>query len=897
MRKSLAVMATTALLLGLLAMAPASARSDGPKVVPGRSTSTPSFVTGIETAPRAGSPADVARAYLRDHDGRYGITDTDDDLEVLAVARKGARAMVRFGQRYQGVEVFGAQYLVHMVKEDGGYAVTSTNGHYFTNINTSTTPRFDAAAAKHLAIARARRNIKVSKVDSHPLTILPDGNGALAYHFTVWGSKLRGGPVKYEMFLNARTGGIAFMYDNLQRDTIQGQDSHSDLVPLEVTPTGPSTWEFRDQSRGMFAAGGEITTHDVTGDPDYTGTDANMVVASADPFTGDPSASEAHWGAGVTYDYYETLGHISINGNALAPLTIKSSVHFEAVPGEGFCNAFWDGNQMTYGDCLLAEGETYPLTADLDIVGHELTHGVTQYTANLVYANQSGAMNEGLSDYFGNAIDANTNSPDLSDPTTGYLGEDVCQSGTPPPPIVTPSGWECPLRDLNDGRTTEDFIYYLIDFDSGGVHLNSTIYAGALWDFREALYAADGQAGSDRSDAYVYKGLSEFMTPLDDFVDGRNALIAAITDAGLPTMVADLAAANAAFDGKGIVGGWDAAGGNDATILVEDVQPVGFFFSAPQVSGSRFIIGDYEDKTQSCCVAEQMFVGNTSAPVNYQEISFNEADTLNNEQPDLGGKQAVWGHLRLTPSGGLDFDINGRKIGTNRKQHLAGGKGFQWFPSISGKLLAWEDTRGGGDIYARKIGGKARKLTGAGLQWSPQVRGNWIVWQDFKGGTNIGMYNWKTKKTKMIKAPGTHFFGPPGTGPGYVYWYDDARGSDGFGAIRRARLGSSKVKTVVRENDPNSPWWFGSTGLLIPSANKKYVTYYDEWAFLGGPGESTVDTREIGRDVWIVKASGGSPQKITQNIGEQAYPSALPGKARKAMWIDSSQGQSDLMRN
>lgn len=156
MRRVLAVVATTALLLGLLAVAPVSAREGGPKVVPGRSTSTPSFVTGIKTAPLSGSPADVARSYLRDNAGRYGITDTEGDLEVLAVARKGARAMVRFGQRYQGVEVFGAQYLVHMVREDGGYAVTSTNGHYFTNINTSTTPRFDAAAAKHLAIARAR---------------------------------------------------------------------------------------------------------------------------------------------------------------------------------------------------------------------------------------------------------------------------------------------------------------------------------------------------------------------------------------------------------------------------------------------------------------------------------------------------------------------------------------------------------------------------------------------------------------------------------------------------------------------------------------------------------------------------------------------------------------------
>lgn len=898
MRKALAVSATTALLLGLLAVVPVSARSDRPNVVPGRSTSTPSFVTGIETAPRTGSPADVARSYLRDNAGRYGISDTDNDLEVLAVARKGARAMVRFGQRYQGVEVFGAQYLVHMVKEDGGYAVTSTNGHYFTNISTSTTPRFDAAAAKHLATARARRNIKVSKVDSHPLTILPDGTGALAYHFTVWGSTLRGGPVKYEIFLDARTGGIAFMFDNLQHDTIQGEDSHGGPVSLEVHSTGASTWEFRDQSRSMFTTGGgEITTHDVRGDLDYTGTDANMVVASADPFTDDRSASEAHWGAGVTYDFYESLERTSINGNPLEPLTIKSSVHFEEVPGEGYCNAFWDGTQMVYGDCLLAEGETYPLTADLDIVGHELTHGVTQYTANLVYANQSGAMNEGISDYFGNAIDANINSPDLSDPTAGYLAEDLCQSDTPPPPIETSSGWRCPERDLNDGRTTEDFIYYLIDFDNGGVHLNSTIYAGALWDFREALYATDGQAGSDRSDVYVYKALAEFMTPLDDFFDGRNALIAAIEAADLPTEAADLVVAEGVFNNKGITEGWDAAGGNDATVLVEDVLPVGFLISPPQVSGKRFIIGDYGDKEQACCVAEQIFVGNTSLPVDYTKVSFDQADALNDETPDLGGRQAVWAHLRAAPSGALDFDINGRKIGTNEKQHLAGGKGFQWFPSIWGHLLAWEDTREGGDIYARKIGGKARRLTGAGLQMNPQVQGNWIVWQDLKGGTNIGMYNWKTKKTKTIRASGTSYFGPPGTGPGYVYWYVDFDGADGFGAIRRARFGSSTVETVVKEKDPNSPWWFANTGQLIPSANKKYVTYYDEWAFLGGPGGSIVDTREIGRDVWIVKTSGGSPQKISQNIGDQAYPAALSGRARKAMWIDSSQGRSDLMRN
>ncbi len=116
------------------------------------------------------------------------------------------------------------------------------------------------------------------------------------------------------------------------------------------------------------------------------------------PPADDVAVKEAYDYAGLTWDFYNTvLGRNSIDN---AGLTMVSSVHYSE-NGQGFDNALWNGHQMIYGD----GGEEFGrMTQCPDVVGHELTHGITQYSAGLAYQGQSGALNESMSDVFGVVI-------------------------------------------------------------------------------------------------------------------------------------------------------------------------------------------------------------------------------------------------------------------------------------------------------------------------------------------------------------------------------------------------------------------------------------------------------------------------------------------------------------
>lgn len=120
------------------------------------------------------------------------------------------------------------------------------------------------------------------------------------------------------------------------------------------------------------------------------------------PPSSDVAVNEAYDGSGYTYDLFlEAYQRNSIDGNGLK---LDSTVHY----GKGYDNAFWNGKQMVYGD----GDEDLPVdqrlfnrfTICIDVMGHELTHGVTQYEANLIYQGQSGALNEHMSDVFGSLV-------------------------------------------------------------------------------------------------------------------------------------------------------------------------------------------------------------------------------------------------------------------------------------------------------------------------------------------------------------------------------------------------------------------------------------------------------------------------------------------------------------
>ncbi|RAY12130.1 peptidase M4 family protein [Actinomadura craniellae] len=211
--------------------------------------------------------------------------------------------------------------------------------------------------------------------------------------------------------------------------------------------------------------------------PDRTITDAEnreelpgrKVRGEGDPATGDTGADQAYEWLGVTFDFFEAAyQRNSIDGAGLA---MVSTVHY----GRDYANAFWNGEQMVYGD---GDGVLFnAFTGPLDVTGHELVHGITQYTANLDYYGQSGALNESISDVFG-ALIAQWHLGQTADQAdwligAGLLADDV--DGVALRSMKEPgTAYDDPRlgKDPQPGHM-DDFVHTYRD--NGGVHINSGI--------------------------------------------------------------------------------------------------------------------------------------------------------------------------------------------------------------------------------------------------------------------------------------------------------------------------------------------------------------------------------------------------------------------------------------
>jgi hypothetical protein len=121
-----------------------------------------------------------------------------------------------------------------------------------------------------------------------------------------------------------------------------------------------------------------------------------QVLDEGGPASADVAVTEAYNYSGDTYDFYlKVFNRNSVDDHGL---TLTSTVHYD----QGYDNAFWNGQQMIYGD---GDGQYFQrFTICLDVIGHELTHGVTQNEAQLLYKDQSGALNESISDVFGSLV-------------------------------------------------------------------------------------------------------------------------------------------------------------------------------------------------------------------------------------------------------------------------------------------------------------------------------------------------------------------------------------------------------------------------------------------------------------------------------------------------------------
>lgn len=178
----------------------------------------------------------------------------------------------------------------------------------------------------------------------------------------------------------------------------------------------------------------------------------------------DPAVKEAVAGFGATYElFWSVFDRDSIDDEGMPLLGL---VHF----ARNYANAFWDGEgHMVFGD---GDGQLFTrLTKSIDVIGHELAHGVTQYTANLAYQGQAGALNESISDVFGSLV-RQFHEGEAATDADWLIGREVVG------PLLRPA-----LRSLKAPGTANDFDdqpadmdhYVRTAADNGGVHINSGI--------------------------------------------------------------------------------------------------------------------------------------------------------------------------------------------------------------------------------------------------------------------------------------------------------------------------------------------------------------------------------------------------------------------------------------
>ncbi|MBW5248320.1 M4 family metallopeptidase [Streptomyces sp. NBC_01220] len=898
--------------------APASASSD---VTPGAETETPSLVTDLnEPVAATGSAADAARSHLKAKKSRYHIADPAGDLKVVDTQAEGGRETVRLQQKYKGVTVMGGEYVVRMEKKSGKRAVTGTSGKFFTQLKLDTVaPKVSEKTAIERAVSAVGSQLSKGGLLKAPakgekpgaqtltgtaegVTILPQGTGVLTRQITVTGiSPVDGQPVKQQVYIDAHSGFPVMQYSDIKtfgatsatasatgetgkapeastaaadQLVVKGTGTryNGEKVELNLYKDTKGALQMRDYGRRAADSpyeGPMLVTYDARG-REVSSASGNWPTgvqpfSPATPELGEEytnsGAVDAHWAAGKVYDYYKShFDRKGLDGNDGFIYSLVGVVQ----NGQPYNNAFWDGQKMVYGQ---GGGDFRTFSADTDVVGHEMTHGVVEHTANLVYAGQSGAMNEALADYFGNAIDLEANHVSMDDPDAGLLGEDLC---------TTLSPRDCALRDLNDGATTsKNFIGATYGGDNGGVHLNSTIFSGALWDMRQDL-------GGELADQIVYRALSAYMTPLDGFTEGRAAVIAAAKELGVTK--AQLNTVKKSFDAHGIVPGWEKALGVDTDTILNKVNIAGTGVGA---GGGKYAVSNSnEDGSEPYSV----WLGNTSGKGQPQLVSANNGDY--NVYANTDGKTVVWADYSSTGirimarpvKGGLAKMVDG--IGSDVSSLVVDGDWVAYTafnPQFGVTNVRYVNMKTG--EVGLVDGGRPYNISGL-----PSIKDGKIAYAkvapDANGNFNVGVevFDGATgAKTQMPVADSVMGIGQTAITDDGVFWIEDDDATDtGKAAVRRANLDGSNPVTVTPEAGEGSLYAYT-------------LTASDDAVSITATPPATWWANDTMAKLYQVSPDGkGGPQRMSCNRGEQAFGTADEGQ--RVLWLDGTTGYTNLVK-
>jgi Zn-dependent metalloprotease len=329
--------------------------------------------------------------HLRAEAAAHGLANADAELSFLSAIRDDlGQTHVSLEQVYKGVPVFGGGLIMHLDRTDPDpRARNFANGHVFKDARLVSTRAGITAGAALTAAKKAFGREAGFKRENVELVVLPeavrlghDASGAtLTYKVELLANDGKEA-ARHFYFIDARNGSVVWDYDDLETGT--GHGLYAGTVGIGTYFNG-STFEMRDLGRN-------IITGDYFQGTIYTDPDDDW--GNSQPYNSQSAAVDAHYFAELTYDYYLGVhGRNSINGMGMQMCNFM-------ITNFGYDNAFWDGQCTNYGDG--SQGRHW---ASADVVGHEYTHGVTQFTAGLVYTNQPGGLNESFSDIFGTRVE------------------------------------------------------------------------------------------------------------------------------------------------------------------------------------------------------------------------------------------------------------------------------------------------------------------------------------------------------------------------------------------------------------------------------------------------------------------------------------------------------------
>ncbi len=426
-------------------------------------------------------------------------------------------AHVRLQQQLDGVPVFGGEAIVHL---HGDGSLSTITDALVPDPRVETEPALSAEEAIELALFESLDRAELTAEPEADLWILRhEGADHLAWRVQLERIDFVLPPTQPLLFIDALSGSLLWSYENLHTGT--GVTNYYGTVSVG-SYFDSKTYYLEDTSRNIgtySAANGTTTLYYIDDSDDFF------------DHSWQSNGVEGHYAASAVYDYYyDTFGRDGIDGAGgpgyVTSLTGTGTVITVVVDYDTlYANAFWSGDYMAIGG---GDGINYSSLSTLDIVGHEMTHGVTENTANLTYYGESGAVDESLADVFGAMVERYA----LGESSDTWLIGEACVAGGGPGVAIrymSNPGADGYAKDHYDDL-------YTGPLDNGGVHDNAGIGYLAFYLASEGgthpTYPEGVMYGIGATDAEAiwYRALTTYMTSSTDFAAARDATLAAATD-------------------------------------------------------------------------------------------------------------------------------------------------------------------------------------------------------------------------------------------------------------------------------------------------------------------------------------------------------------------------------